>query len=832
MSVVISPELRASLAAPEAVIPAVAEKLGNPAWDDAAQRVLIARLSPFDDVVGSSSHLFLFAETRRALGRAFIDFAFFPDRGDREVLSARGLPFFYGLASGRPPEDFDLILVSNAFALELVNIGYLFRPPRFPSRASERARAGEGCPIAILGGSNAAAAGALLLPGAAEEARSDCLVDGIFFGEGEGALAELVTALAGDARKPRSDRLDRASRVWGFWPALSGSSAKRSVARPYPAPLVDYPVLNSREAGVARLQISAGCPGLCSFCLAGWDRRPYREIPADRIVAAARELRARSGAETLEVYSFNFNTHSAILELIFELGRIFKRVNLMSQRLDVLARHPALLAAELAADKRSFTLGVEGVSGRMRAYYRKGLCDEDIDSAADSLIASGVRELKLFYIIAGIEGQDDLSELASFMARLSALKRERAVGVRLLASAGYLVRLPSTPLQHAPLCLDRERLEKIAEGMRAICDTEGVEFRLAADYDEYMADQLLSLAGRSLGSWIERASTEGRIYDGGLSRGAARSLESFARGAGLLESAFLGEKAEDWEPPLSFAADGSNALRAGYRLAVEGRDRRPCLGIEEGSPGSCEGCGACEDPADAARLTGHAVLGLRESSEKTATRIARLVGAKRRLARVAAIVELPESLGRATPEYRAAWLSRRIASLAPEESRALLEVSDALFEEMIERYWGKALYALSGPDERLLAVAAAKAGLEISAEAPMPSTVEIEARFPVAYAEGARAALDAWLKAERVDVVETRAEAGRKLECSSKAEKKRILYRAELYEIAGAGAAVSGTGAAYFAARLSLGPKARLADWLHRLPPRVERSSSVRVVSW
>ena len=95
-------------------------------------------------------------------------------------------------------------------------------------------------------------------------------------------------------------------------------------------------------------------------------------MPVAEISEAARELKAATGASGLEVFSYNFNTHADVFDLIFELNRIFRRVNFMSQRLDILADSPALAAHELAADKRSFTLGIEGISDRMRRYFRKG----------------------------------------------------------------------------------------------------------------------------------------------------------------------------------------------------------------------------------------------------------------------------------------------------------------------------------------------------------------------------------------------------------------------------------------------------------------------------
>ncbi|MDP3177987.1 MAG: hypothetical protein Q8M76_08790, partial [Spirochaetaceae bacterium] len=308
-------ELRSRLVATKALIPAVEEELANPLWDSASARILIARLSPFRDVDRSSSHLVLFSELRAAMSETYIDFAFFPERRDRELLDDRGLPYFFGLASGRSAADFDLIMISNAFGLELVNLGYLHARCGIPLRASEREAAQS--PILILGGSNAASAGCLLFPDLADgakppnEASSDALVDGIFFGEGEGAIGDLARSLTRKGAA-RLSRIEAASLVPGFWAVGSARAARRRIAQPMPPPLVRYPKLNSPEALTARLQITAGCPGFCSFCLEGWDRRPYREAPLASVLAAARELRAASGAETLEVYSFNFNTHSEL----------------------------------------------------------------------------------------------------------------------------------------------------------------------------------------------------------------------------------------------------------------------------------------------------------------------------------------------------------------------------------------------------------------------------------------------------------------------------------------------------------------------------------------
>ena len=794
----IDDELGSLLSSTEALMPEVSRDMANPQWDEAEARILILRLSPLDDVAGSTSHLVLFVECRKALPKAFIDFGFFPDRRDRSVLSSRGLPFFYGLESGRGPADFNLVLLSNSFALELVNLPYLYTLTGIPSRASARALA-EGTPIVILGGSNAACAGALLYPGAEAELSADSLVDGIFFGEGEGAAGELAQALT-RSEATRAERLAGASGIMGLWRAGSGIGAARRTVLPYPPQLLRYPVLNTSGASTAKLQISAGCPGFCSFCLEGWESRPYRELPVAEILRAARELKAASGASSLEIYSYNFNTHAGVFDLIFELSRIFRRVNFMSQRLDILADSPALAAAELAADKRSFTLGIEGISDRMRAFYRKGIDSAQIEAAIARLSLPAVRELKLFYMIAGIETDADIAEFARFAAGIAAARHRDAPGQRILVSAGYLVRLPFTPLEYAPLCLDRDALEGIAHRIEGACSVSGIDFRLAADFEEYYVDQVLALGGRALSPWLESCPEEGIVYDGGLTKGTGESLHAFARAASVMDDAFLAEKGESWRPPLAFADDDHAALRRNYLLAASFSPKEGRLNVPS-SPG-----------------------------HERQRKLERLMEAKRRFDSVFVRLFFPRDLAFATEEYRSSWVMRALfdrgGEASGEASGSVFDAEEAYFskgaplEGMIERYWGMGTYRLIGPDAARLAKAAEAAGFEVLKELPDADSIDIEIDLPPAYAREAEEALKSWLAEERIHFVEEREGAARRLRPSNRDLKKRMLLAAEL----------RGEGAeGRFEIALSLGPKAMPAPWLSRMSPAASRTAAIKI---
>jgi hypothetical protein len=391
----------------------------NPAFEAAPFRALIVRLSPFRDVDRSTPHLFLFQAVRRAVPESYVDMAFFPPAHDRDRMLA-AVPLLVGIQSWRDASDFDVVLVSNAYTLELINLPYLLIHTGLAALASEREAS---APPVILGGSNALATQALIT------SEGDGAPDAIFFGEGEEQVATLVAGLAANAGEPKSVRLARAAeQVGGLWLAnvpVDQTVRKAVCAHPQAEDLLtDYPTLDGDEAATARLQVSFGCPAFCSFCFEGYDRKPYRELDHEALVETARKLKRQHGVEALDLYSFNFNTHRDVLALMMDLNRTYDWVGLKSQRVDMLAAMPALLEAEVLADNRSFTLGIEGISRRMRAFLHKSLSDAEIENVLVRLFGQKIREIKLFYILTGHETEADLAEFHDFVVHLRALRRQ------------------------------------------------------------------------------------------------------------------------------------------------------------------------------------------------------------------------------------------------------------------------------------------------------------------------------------------------------------------------------------------------------------------------
>lgn len=812
--------------------PAQLSVLDNPPWEQAGSRFLILRLSSSREALRSTGHLFLHRLIRRTLGSsAFVDFAFFPSRGDRLELDGAALPYLMGIAAKRTVDEYDAILVSCSYAMELVNLPFLLFKSGIPLRASERRGApsptGAWWPPIVLGGSNAFASQGLIFPD------GDSFVDGIFFGEGEAGGTDLVDSLFRTRGEETSQRVAAVERATpAFWatgfgppggPRKDGSlrsvtQGRASLAKAGETPLLldGYVLLNSEEASTCRLQISWGCPSFCSFCFEGWERKPYRELPRERVLAAARAIKEESGASTADLYSFNFNAHEDALSLILELNRIFDRVNMMSQRADLLIRVPGMVACELAAEKRSFTVGVEGISARMRSYYCKGLSDEDLRSLMARLAQERVRELKLFYILAGTELEADLLEFSKFCAELRCRVDEEHPGMRVLFSAGYLVRMPFTPLRGEPLILDRRAFAPVETRVREAVEASGFEFRLASEWKEYLADQLLVAGGHGLASGLEAAATSGCCYDNRIEGDLLSPLVAALREAGeldreadggeggtelVLKGPLIAAKGEDHVYPLSFGRRREEAsfLEARLEGARKGVDAGSCLGDFQGT---CYGCAACADGEERAFLLNHRV---KSGGQALAARVAALIKDKRRATPVYLDVELPDQLQGAEEEFLSAHLLRTILKRRPDLTERLFRAEEALrsaplWRERLPRgFTGRCLVALYGvvdagdprgcsslSEEDALAAAGALAAafghpatLWRGAGPEEVSGADFLIRFDRTPPEASLARTRKWLAALKVASTERKTPEGRAFDIAPKDRKKRILERVD-----------------------------------------------------
>jgi len=667
----------------EAFLPFANPTFNNPDFEDASCRVLIARLSPFRDVDRSIPHLFLFQEIRRALQEAFIDMAFFPSAGERALFEQEGIPHLIGVQSLRSAEEFDLVLISNAYTLELINLPYLLLRSGIPLFSSQR---GSEWPMVILGGSNAMATQSII------RADGDSLVDGIFFGEGEGLVSELVRLWQHHLGADKRALLEQAGRqTRGFWAAGSPRPTPQAVLHTPEArflPLT-YPILNSPEAHTANLQINYGCPAFCSFCFEGYGRKPYRELPLHDILSTAHQIKQAQGVEELNLYSFNFNSHRDIMEILLKLHRLFDRVSFKSQRVDILQRTAYLLEAEVEADKRNFTLGIEGISERQRAWLHKSLSTEEIVALLERLFALKIRRVKLFYVLTGYETAEDIEEFRRFLKQIKEIRRSRNRRVRVIFSFGLLIRMPFTPLRYDRLILDEGAWRPLIGQVKSACETNGFEFRLAFDWPTYCVTQVLAMGGYWLVEPIVALAHKGYCFDTTLPPEYWDELKHWMTKTGHWNDAFLGEKGPDYPFALEFVQSNVLAefLYRQYRETQHpsispargevgaGTDSGYCLG-SAGQPGRCLGCGACLGEEQRRVITHHQIH--QPERGPYIAELRAVMARKRRLQPAYFLLRL-QWLSGVLPEFLNAFVFKEIVTRYPERVDNLLAVRESLF---------------------------------------------------------------------------------------------------------------------------------------------------------
>ncbi|MDH7483240.1 MAG: hypothetical protein QHH01_01290, partial [Spirochaetales bacterium] len=591
---------------------------------------------------------------------------------------------------------------------ELINLPWLLAQSDMPVSFNERMTREE-IPLLVLGGSSAVTAGAVL-----EEPQGilqDSMVDAIFFGEGEGHVRELAGLLAiGKAKGLRKqDILHLINvRVPGFWPCCPSPHVHltfRALAEERPAILTSPLMLNSNAAAAAKLAITAGCTGHCSFCLEGWDRRPFAPADTQKVLDAALRMKKATGVEDLELFSYNFNMHPFLDSLLPQLARLFSNVSLMSQRIDVLADAKGLFDAEMAVGKRSFTLGIEGISYRMLQFYHKGIELRHIEEAIRLILGGNARELKLFFIISGYEDEHDLSAFETLCSEIDEMRRDLHAATRILVSAGYLVRLPFTPLQYDALQPDRQKLSQISDRLADICTRHACEFRLAASFEEYWLDQLLSLGGAAAHGWLVTVPAQGFDFDMHVSRAAMESLDSWLRQTPGW-NALLAEKPEYFHPNFSWIEPENHweLVRKHYERA-----RQALMATSS----------AHKLHASRASLLSKAGRTSRAWDVSTLAALQAVYQAKKQFEWYTFEIEESPDLAGATAMYRRSRLLRFLFDLVPNAERAIFAAREiypsgewAERFDMAARVWnicGKKRYGIAGPKAAVLETVVRKA---------------------------------------------------------------------------------------------------------------------------
>lgn len=424
------------------------------------------------------------------------------------------------LESQAPVADFDVIAFSVSFEWDYVNVLTLLRLAGIPRRAAERTVRH---PLVVLGGAVTFVNPEPLAP----------FVDAFATGEGELLVPSLGRAFS--AATDRQDLLRLLAQERGYYIpsfyepeyAADGSIAAYRASSDAPLPVrkaalktteaVDPPVTSiftpDTEFGSRFLvEVVRGCANLCRFCWAGYNYLPVRAFPTDRILQLAEA--ARSHASRVGLVSIALCDHPDIERILARLSEMGYGISPASLRLDDLTEPIVRTLRE--SGERTITIAPETGSDRLRRVINKTVTNDEILDRAELIFASGIENLKLYYMIClPTETDDDLVAIRDLTVEIRdrMLKHARARGQigRVIASVNPLIPKPGTAYQWLPMTAAPTIDRKIKRLRSLVADIDNVYFNIKSERHSYY-QALLSLGDRRVAPAIEAAERNGQNW--------------------------------------------------------------------------------------------------------------------------------------------------------------------------------------------------------------------------------------------------------------------------------------------------------------------------------
>lgn len=415
--------------------------------------------------------------------------------------------------------------------------------------------------------------------------------------------------------------------------------------------------------GTGSLQISNGCPCFCSFCAESWERKPYRERSLSKLLESLKAAKARQGLDTVNLLSFNFNTHTGLYPMILSFYKEMASVSLKSQRFDLLSTDRFLAEVQQIIGKTTVSCGMEGISERLRRYLHKNLTEEQIYKACEYLFERGIRELKIFLISTGLEQAEDFGEFGRFVKHLGDLKSMSDSNVRIIFSLTPLYYPPHTPLQYHECLTALEDKKQIRREIERICKFNGMEFRESASYEEIWLTQLLAMGDRRLTpALIQSSLTDGFVYYNTVPKQILRNWRNYLTELGLSEENYFRAKGKDTVFPWDDIDLGikKRFLWEEYERSIHFTEREYCLGRPK-IEAQCLGCGACPTTAHMKKITHHKI-----SQPFLMEEIRRIADSKRNTLILRVVVEIEPTLRLAPKRFIGVAIARALMLAMPE----------------------------------------------------------------------------------------------------------------------------------------------------------------------
>ncbi|MGA8181680.1 MAG: TIGR03960 family B12-binding radical SAM protein [Desulfobacterales bacterium] len=328
------------------------------------------------------------------------------------------------------------------------------------------------------------------------------------------------------------------------------------------------------------IEVSRGCAHGCRFCSTGFVYRPPRFRPFSLLKECMEQGTSKTGKIGL--------VGAAVSDLP-DIDKICRgplekdiRISFSSLRADALT--PELLSVLKKSKTKTATIAPDAGSERMRKVINKGIGETDILEAVEKIVAVGILNIKLYFMVGlPTETMDDVDAISVLCKKikhrfLKSSRAKRRMG-EITVSLNCFVPKPFTPFQWVKMDdvrLLKEKIKKVKNALKRVANvrvhsdiprwayTQGLLSR-----GDRRAAQLLSLANANQGNW-------------------PKTLKSSPINPDFY---VLRERSLDELLPWDFIDHGikKSFLKTEYKRALKGEASPPCP-VE-----SCSICGVCKE---------------------------------------------------------------------------------------------------------------------------------------------------------------------------------------------------------------------------------------------
>ncbi len=323
--------------------------------------------------------------------------------------------------------------------------------------------------------------------------------DVVVIGEGEEALKKLASSI--NLLPSRRGFLETLASNGFYIPSLHDGSRinKMYVSDLDTSYYPEYQIQSLIEEPVFGrgfiMEISRGCPYLCTFCMESVASYPYRTRGYSKIIDIVSRGVENNKLSRVIFYSLSFFSHPAsdrILETLIERGLEFSIPSVRADTLD-----ESRLSLIRRGGQKTLTLAPETHSRRLKCLIRKYIDDELLTK----LVVDGIKlgmDVKMYYLI-GIpfETVDDVNEMISFLKNLARTLSNHSLRRRIRVTLNPLIPKAGTPMQFLGLT-SREDYQRKVRLIKS--ELPGKYFTVEAlSHNLAYVQALLSLGGAELG---------------------------------------------------------------------------------------------------------------------------------------------------------------------------------------------------------------------------------------------------------------------------------------------------------------------------------------------